>query len=117
MKKFIIALLILTVTATYANADPILYNPAAQYWIEEQTYQAYMVFESKAEYESYRATMEKANFFLTEREISYNYSKSQELSYIIQYRDIKPGAYIVEFLIDENPSCDRWIAQANYIVK
>ena len=116
MKKLIIALLILIITATYASAYSI-YNTTGQDWRKEQTYRAYMVFESKAEYEFHKAGMEKANFFFTEREISYEYSKSQELSYIIQYHDIKPGAYIVEFLIEEDPSCDKWFAQANYIVK
>lgn len=116
MKKFIIALLILIITATYASAYSI-YNTAGQDWRREQTYRAYIVFESKAEYESHKATMEKANFFLTDEELDWNYSKSQELSYIIQYNNIKPGAYIVEFYIKEDPSCDKWYAQANYIVK
>ena len=112
MKKFIISLLILITTAMYASAFSI-YNTAGEYWRKEQTSQAYMVFESKAEYESNKATMKKANFFLTDRELNYEYSKSQELSYIIQYRDIKPGAYIVEFYIEEG----RWYAWVNYIVK
>lgn len=116
MKKFIIALLILIATATYTSAYSI-YNTAGQDWRREQTYRAYIVFESKAEYESHKATMKKANFFLTDEELDWNYSKSQELSYIIQYNNIKPDSYIVEFLIEEDPSCDRWYAQANYIVK
>jgi hypothetical protein len=116
MKKFIITLLILIITATYASAYSI-YNTAGQDWRREQTYRAYIVFESKAEYESHKATMEKANFFLTDEELDWSYSKSQELSYIIQYNNIKSGAYIVEFYIEEDPSCDRWYAQVNYIVK
>ncbi|MBR4631586.1 MAG: hypothetical protein IKO57_14275 [Treponema sp.] len=61
--------------------------------------------------------MKKANFFLTEREIEYKYSRSQELSHILTANDIKPGAYIVEFLIEEDPSCNKWYAQANYIYR
>ena len=45
--------------------------------------------------------MKKANFFLTEREIEYKYIRSQESSHILTANDIKPGAYIVEFLIEE----------------
>lgn len=56
MKKFIIALLILIITATYTSAYSI-YNTAGQDWCREQTYRAYIVFESKAEYESHKATM------------------------------------------------------------
>ena len=117
MKKFIIALLILITTITYVNAYQYILNTAGQDWRKEQTYRAYIVFESKADYESEKAIMKKANFFLTEEELDWNYSKSQELSYIIQYNNIKPGAYIVEFYIEEDPSRDRWYAQVNYIVK
>ena len=113
MKKFIIILLILITTATYISAYSI-YNTAGQDWREEHTYRAYAVFESKAEYESHKAIMEKANFLLTDREIEYRYSKTQELNYIIRYHNIKPGAYIVEFLIEEDPNCDKWHAQVNY---
>ena len=114
MKKFIIMLLLLITTVTYINAYSI-YNTAGQDWREEHTYRAYIVFESKVEYESYKVTMEKANFVLTNREIEYKYSKTQELNYIIRYHNIKPGAYIVELLIEEDPSCDKWSAQINYI--
>lgn len=114
MKKFIIMLLLLITTATYTSAYSI-YNTAGQDWHREHTYRAYAVFESKAEYESCKDIMEKANFILTDREIEYKYSKTQELNYIIRYHNIKPDAYIVEFLIEEGPSCDKWYAQVNYI--
>lgn len=114
MKKFIIMLLLLITTATYTSAYSI-YNTAGQDWRREHTYRAYAVFESKAEYESCKDIMEKANFILTDREIEYKYNKTQELNYIIRYHNIKPDAYIVEFLIEEGPSCDKWYAQVNYI--
>lgn len=114
MKKFIAALLFIFITVTYTSAYSI-YNSGGEDWRKGLTNRMYIVFESKAEYESNKATMEKANFILTDREIDYEWYKTQELSCILAAHNVKPGAYIVEFLIEEVPGgCDKWYAQVNY---
>lgn len=114
MKKFIAAILFLLTITSYATAYGI-YNTAGENWIKEPTYRGYIIFESESEYNKNKAAMAESHIYITDREIEYTESKSQELNYILVKNNVKPGAYIVEFIVEEVPGNGQdWYAQVNY---
>lgn len=114
MKKRIAALLLFFAAATCLGAYEI-YNTAGKDYTDESTYRGYIVFTSESEYEQNKELMKKCRIYTTDREVDFIPSRSQELSAIIAYRNVRPGAYIVEFIVEEVPgNGQNWIAVANY---
>ena len=114
MRKIIAALLLFFAAASCISAYEIC-NTAGKDYTDERTYRGYIIFTSVSEYEQNKELMKKCRIYTTDREVEFIPSRSQELSAIISYRNVKPGAFIVEFIVEEIPgNGQEWIAVMNY---